>query len=136
MQWNDSYATGVPQVDAQHKTLFKAVGAMSDAIGADDGAAEYLRLLGFLDRYCRDHFAFEEQCMDRHRCSAAQANREQHAGLLQLIAEHRQFHAHHGYDAHDASILVHSLQAWLRNHIGRVDRELRFCVGRPTDRHA
>ncbi|HEY3286217.1 MAG TPA: hemerythrin family protein [Gemmatimonadaceae bacterium] len=128
MQWNDSFATGVPQIDDQHKSLFRAVAALSAAIEQHEGSTEYLRLLGYLDRYCRDHFVFEEGCMERHRCPAAQVNKQQHAGLLQLLGEHRRFHAQHGYDQHDAQLLLTSLQHWLLNHIVRVDRTLRLCV--------
>jgi len=85
-----------------------------------------------IDRYCREHFTFEERCMERHRCPSALANKQQHEGLLQLLGEHRRLHARHGYDPHDAQILVHALQHWLRTHIGRVDRELRQCVKPPS----
>lgn len=132
MQWNESYATGVPQLDQQHQTLFEAVAAMADAVASDDGAAEYARLLTFLVRYTKDHFAFEERCMAQHQCPAAELNKLQHAGLSQMIEDHRRFHALHGYDPHDAQLLVNALHHWLRHHIGRVDRELRHCVKRPV----
>lgn len=128
MEWNESYATGFPHLDQQHQTLFKAVSAMAAAIETDEGAGEYARLLAFLDRYCRDHFADEEGCMARHRCPSAQKNREQHEGLLQMVAQHRRFHAAHGYDVQDAHILVNVMRHWLHSHIGAVDRELRHCV--------
>jgi hemerythrin-like metal-binding protein len=131
MQWNESYATGFPHLDEQHKTLFNAVAALSAVIDADDAASEYLRLLGFLDRYCRDHFADEEGCMLRYRCPSAHKNRQQHQGLLQMLAEHRRFHAAHGYDPHDAQTLVTAMQHWLHSHLGTVDRELRLCVKQP-----
>ncbi|MHB1097120.1 MAG: bacteriohemerythrin [Gemmatimonadaceae bacterium] len=131
MKWNESYATGIPHLDQQHQTLFKAVAAMSAAVATDDGAAEYLRLLGFLDRYCRRHFADEEGCMARYRCPSAKVNRQQHEGLLQMIAEHRRFHAAHGYDPHDASLLVNAMHHWLHCHLGGIDRELWHCVKKP-----
>lgn len=131
MQWNEAYATGFPHLDQQHQTLFKAVAAMAAVVETDDGASEYLRLLGFLDRYCRDHFADEEGCMARHRCPSAQTNKEQHAGLLQMLTEHRRFHAAHGYDSHDAQMLVNTMRHWLHSHLGGVDRELRHCVKKP-----
>lgn len=131
MEWNESYATGIPHLDQQHQTLFKALAAMAAAVAADNADSEYLRLLGFLDRYCRDHFADEEGCMARYRCPSAQKNKQQHQGLLQMIGQHRRFHAAHGYDAHDAQLLVHALQHWLHSHLGRVDRELRHCVKKP-----
>ncbi len=131
MQWNESYATGISELDQQHKTLFKAVAAMAAAVATDDGASEYLRLFVFLDRYCRDHFAFEEGCMARHRCPSAEINKQQHTGLVQMLAEHRRLHAAHGYDSHDALVFVTALQHWLRSHIGGVDRKLRHCVKPP-----
>jgi len=131
MEWNESYATGIPHLDQQHQALFKAVVAMAAAIAADDAASEYLRLLGFLDRYCRDHFADEEGCMARYRCPSASVNRQQHQGLLQMLAEYRRFHAAHGYDPHDAQMLVTAMQHWLHSHLGGVDRKLRHCVKPP-----
>lgn len=131
MQWNESYATGIPHLDQQHQTLFKAVAAMATAVATDVGASEYQRLLGFLDRYCRDHFAAEEGCMLRYRCPSAKKNRQQHEGLLQMLAQHRRFHTAHGYDPHDAQLLVHALQHWLHSHIVGVDRELWHCARRP-----
>ncbi|MBI5601246.1 MAG: hemerythrin domain-containing protein, partial [Gemmatimonadetes bacterium] len=128
MYWNESYATGIPHLDRQHQTLFKAVAAMASAVATEDGASEYLRLLGFLDGYCRDHFADEEECMARYHCPTALKNKEQHQGLLAMLVEHRRFHAAHGYDAHDAQLLVHSLQHWLHSHLGGVDRALRHCL--------
>ncbi|MBA4072377.1 MAG: hypothetical protein C0497_11155 [Gemmatimonas sp.] len=69
--------------------------------------------------------------MARHRCPSAHKNKQQHLGLLQRLAEHRRFHAAHGYDPHDTQILVNALQPWLHSHIGGVDRELRRCVKLP-----
>lgn len=131
MLWNETFATGVPHLDQQHQTLFKAVAAMADAVDGPDGAAEYVRLFSFLDRYSRDHFADEEACMARHRCPSAKVNREQHEGLLQMLAAHRRLLAAHGYDSHDALILVTALRHWLVSHIGQVDRALRHCVKSP-----
>lgn len=131
MQWNESYATGFPHLDQQHQTLFKAVAAMAAAVASEEGASEYVRLLGFLDRYARDHFADEEGCMARHRCPSALRNKAQHAGLLEMIAQHRRFQAAHGYDAHDAQLLVDAMRHWLHSHIGGVDRELRHCAKPP-----
>ena len=101
---------------------------MAAALETADAASAYLRLLGFLDRYCRDHFADEEGCMARLQCPSAHKNKQQHQGLLQMLAEHRRLHAAHGYDSHDAQLLVSAMQHWLHSHLGGVDRELRHCV--------
>lgn len=128
MQWNESYATGIPHLDQQHQALFKAVAAMAAALATDDGASEFERLLEFLSRYCREHFADEEGCMERYRCPSANKNKQQHEGLLRMLAEHQRFLSAHGYDPHDAQMLVTSMEHWLHSHLRGVDRELRHCV--------
>ncbi|MBI2407486.1 MAG: bacteriohemerythrin [Gemmatimonadetes bacterium] len=132
MQWDELYATGFAQIDQQHQTIFKSVGDLRRAIESDDGAAAYAQALAFLDRYSRDHFGLEERCMAKHRCPAAQVNKAQHEAMTQLLAEHRRLHTAHGYDNHDAHILVNALEHWLHNHICRVDRQLRHCVADGT----
>ena len=132
MEWSETYATGIPQIDQQHQALFKATSALADAVASPDGAAEYARVLVFLMQYCKDHFVFEERCMAQHQCPTAATNKAQHAGLMEMLGEHQRHLSAQGYDQRDAQILVTTLQHWLRNHIGRVDRELRHCITRPA----
>lgn len=40
VQWNESCAAGIPHLDQQHQTLFKAVAAMAAAVTTDEGASE------------------------------------------------------------------------------------------------
>lgn len=131
MQWNESYTTGVPRLDQHHRRLFKVVTAMSKVVASDDGASEFLRLLGFLDHYCRNHFGDEEGCMLRYRCPAAHRNKQQHEGLLQLLAKHRRYYTANGYDPDDALVLTNSMKHWLHSHICGVDRQLCHCVKPP-----
>ena len=37
IQWNDRYATGVPAIDDQHKTLFDTVNKLHDGLQAGRG---------------------------------------------------------------------------------------------------
>ncbi len=129
MEWDSSYATGIARIDEQHQALFRTVGEIRTAIASASAAGAYAQLLSFLDRYCRDHFSYEERCMLQHRCPTAQTNKAQHAALIEMLTEHRRWHATHGYDAHDAQIMVDALEHWLHNHICRVDLPLKHCVG-------
>lgn len=132
MQWTEAYATGIPELDAQHQKLFAAVRELRDAIHSGAGADEYSQTLTFLAQYCRDHFAAEERCMEQHRCPAAAVNKSQHAGLLAMLAQHRRMYGSHGYHPHDGELLVTALEHWLHHHLGRVDRQLRQCVRSPA----
>jgi hemerythrin-like metal-binding protein len=130
MQWRDEYATGVEQVDVQHRTLFRAAGDFREALDEGQGTRSYAVLLDFLEGYCRAHFGFEERCMEQARCPAAQANREAHSEFVQVLAGFRRRFDDHGFHAGDARELVDTLERWLSGHICRLDVQLRGLAGK------
>ncbi len=130
MKWNEAYATGIPQIDEQHKRLF----TMSDdyRISLDEGKGEktYGMLLEFLERYARAHFGFEERCMEQYHCPAAEKNKEAHAKFTETLGEFRERYAEKKYQAADARELVDTLDHWLSGHIMRIDVALKEAAGK------
>ena len=96
----------------------------------DTGAGEnvYAALLEFLTGYCRGHFDFEERCMEKYSCPAAEKNREEHVKFLATLAEYTRRYVTNGYSAADARELVDTLDRWLDEHICRIDIHLRKCA--------
>lgn len=65
-QWNDAYALGIPEIDAQHRGFIEMANAFLDL--ASSGRTDQAALetaLSELVAYGRDHFASEEGYMDR-----------------------------------------------------------------------
>lgn len=129
MKWSEDYATGVSRVDEQHRMLFSSVGDFREALGEGAGSRTHGMLLGFLEQYARGHFAYEEGCMEKHRCPVAQQDKNEHAALTHTLGEVRARFAAHGYDADEALSLLDTLDRWLESHICRVDIRLKRCVG-------
>jgi hemerythrin len=130
MKWQDTYATGVQDIDEQHKLLFKASEDYRTSLDHGEGQRVYGLFLEFLDSYARAHFGQEEECMKRHRCPVALQNSRAHAAFLEVFATYRQRHATNGFDVQDARELVDFLDGWLASHIARIDVQLKPCVNR------
>jgi hemerythrin len=62
MKWSSEYATGVPEIDEQHQSLFDWF-AQLDSAAADRRMMTATYTLTRLMQYTRVHFAAEEQLM-------------------------------------------------------------------------
>lgn len=131
MRWSDEYATGIERIDDQHKMIFKMAEDFRAALTEGGGEGVYGDLLQSLGRYARAHFGFEERCMDRYRCPAAQGNREAHARFNEILSGFQQRYAASGFDRADAHSLVDTIDQWLADHVCRIDVQLRRCVQEP-----
>jgi hemerythrin len=125
MRWSDQYATGIEQIDVQHKMIFKMAEDFRAAL--DEGAGErvYGEMLESLDLYVRTHFGFEERCMEQYRCPAALGNKKAHAKFVGVLSGFQRRYTASGFDRADARDLVDSVDQWLADHICRVDVRLK-----------
>lgn len=131
MKWSERFATGIERIDAQHKMLFKMTEDYLAALDLGAGGRVYGVLLQSLDVYARGHFGFEEGCMDRCRCPAAQANRADHVRFMEVLAGFQERYAQRGFDEVEARELIDTLDQWLENHIGSIDIQLKKRVQEP-----
>ena len=125
MEWSERYATGIERIDKQHKMLFAMTHDFAMALDEGRGERTYHILLESLDAYARAHFNFEEGCMYKHQCPAADANQRAHLGFVEYLTKCRQQYANLGFDPAAARDLMETLQRWLADHIGRIDLQLR-----------
>jgi hemerythrin len=130
LEWKSDYETGVTAIDTQHKVLFDNINRLGQLLDKEDiERAEADYLLKFLKNYAQQHFKGEESCMARFRCPAYGKNKE----------EHTQFRTTLGFaiGQYESSTkpkdvlqrLHESMDWWIRNHILRVDIQLKDCTG-------
>lgn len=128
MQWSDRFATGLDEIDRQHKMLFR----MSEDYRAtlDEGRGErmYAMVLESLTDYARAHFGIEERCMFQYKCPAADINKEAHVHFVEMLTGFRERYDAAGFSLSDAYQLVQHVDDWLTHHIGGIDAQLKPCV--------
>jgi hemerythrin-like metal-binding protein len=117
--------TGVAIVDEQHRTLFETVDRLERACRAGQGGAELGKTLDFLAEYAINHFREEEAEFARRNHPAAKANADAHAALLKHYTAWRARYDRDGGSLSLLAELVRDLRAWLVDHIGRIDTQLR-----------
>lgn len=127
--WSEAYATGVGEIDAQHRELLEQVDRLLGAIERD--AAAVGRLLDFLGDYALSHFEMEERLMERHGFPHAEAHREAHAGFVRAFGRIRFDYDLDGLTEGMVELITGWLVEWLKGHILDMDRVLgRWLVAR------
>jgi len=127
--WKDEYNTGEPEVDKQHKILFKYLEDLEAHMKAGDINDHYVKmLLDNLGIFTRSHFCYEEICMRRLKCPVAAENKMIHAKLLAAYTSFRERFDLEGISDDLIQKLHDFLESWLINHILKIDTQLRDCV--------
>lgn len=126
--WDESFSTGYPSVDTQHKELFYAVNDLADAIEKEQGEIAIKKLLIFMGYYAEWHFEREEKCMETHQCPFAEANKQAHQQFLETFQSLSQEVKEEGATNELAMRIHEILSKWLINHILKIDTNLKTCV--------
>ena len=131
--WSDQYATGVPQVDHQHQTLFDAVNKLEQQIADGTGIAELPETMAFLKSYVQNHFTYEEMCMSRGQCAATEANKEAHKKFWEGVLSFEKRLQQEGPSEQLLVDLYNVSSKWLVGHICKIDVHLRACAAKLTN---
>ena len=126
--WDDSMSTGVPQIDAQHKKLFRKFNEFPEALSGATSREAASKLLDFLQFYAKWHFGQEENCMNKYKCPVAAENKKAHA---EFVSTFNQFYTQWqtgNMTSELANKTYVELEKWLLYHVARVDTQLRTCV--------
>lgn len=127
--WKDFYATGVAEIDKQHRDLFSMVNKLESLIENEVGfGPEVDMLMGFLKAYTKSHFVYEEMCMRTRMCPAKAKNEKAHAYFLEFFNEFMNEYQYEGSSLTMLKRLHNILEDWLVSHIMKIDVHLRDCI--------
>jgi len=124
IKWSSEFALGIDALDEQHKTLVDMINALDASTHGTSGVEDLRLLLGKINDYVRDHFAFEERLMAGGGCSQ------------ELVTRHLGEHAYFRSVLKDLTsdfengrrnvtvTLIEYLVHWLLHHIAVVDRAM------------
>ncbi len=122
LAWSPELATGIQEIDDQHRQLLSHAGEALEALRRRDRREAIERTLSFLMSYVRYHFAEEESHMRRLRYPRLEDHRAEHRDYLRRLEALRSHFEGEG-DSTAVSMAVDSLLgAWLLDHIGTADR--------------
>jgi hemerythrin-like metal-binding protein len=119
MPWDPSFATGFAEIDRQHRILFGLIDQV-EAAGArdfDGGVQVVLDLV----KYVIEHFAYEEEQMERHGYPGRAAHLLAHESLVSEVSAFRDQLTTGDLDL---TRLHRFLDGWIKHHIGGEDVRL------------
>jgi hemerythrin len=128
LTWTPAYEIGVPEIDAQHRTLFERAGMLAAAVQAGEPYDRLEDLFTYLARYAVEHFEAEERLMREVGYPGLAEHASQHLAfrtrLLSLIPQ---------WDSEGASralllAMLGFLDSWLDEHITDADRRIAAFV--------
>lgn len=115
--WGNSHAVGIPELDADHRALFRIAEQLYD--GINDGTAKD-RLAGLLARlgaYTRFHFEHEEALMRRTGYSEYEGHRREHQAFTAMLKELQSRPA-------EPNALMVFLRTWIEEHTCGADHRM------------
>ena len=120
--WDDSYATGEPAIDLQHKQFFVVLFEFAEKLEQGKGAKELSKLLIFLKYYGEWHFGREEKSVACFNCPMACENIDAHKNYMVTIDSLLEQIRCSGTSEELANSSYGLLTDWLVNHIMKIDK--------------
>ncbi len=126
IEWTDSMAVGISEIDSQHRELFQSINNLLDAMSQGKGSQEIMKIIQFLEEYVVIHFSTEERYMKQTNYPDYPAHKAQHEAFAKDFAALKQEFINHNKPTYlRLQIEVgHRLIKWLLSHIGKVDKKL------------
>ena len=124
IEWTTDLATGVDEIDNQHKELFQRINNLLDACNHGKGKAEVKKVIWFLEDYVITHFSEEEKYMGKHDYPDYISHKKQHLEFIENFNSlKKQFEAE-GPGIHIVVITNNLIVDWLKKHIRVLDKAL------------
>lgn len=133
ISWRDDLATGIEDIDLQHKELFSRIDSLMEACNRGQGKEEVLKTLLFLDDYIKSHFAAEENLQKRSDYPGYLVHRDLHHRFVRQVDELERQFKNEGATIGLVIQTNRTITEWLIQHISKVDKEFAaYVMGRPA----
>ncbi|HHW67829.1 MAG TPA: hemerythrin family protein [Epulopiscium sp.] len=128
MLWKDAYELGVPQIDVQHKELFRRVEAFLQVVRSKDAWEEKLpkinETLEFMKGYVVEHFRDEEEYQKKINYPGYEAHKQIHIGMVDYVLEVSKQFEETNYNENLVQQFGGKLLSWLINHVAAEDQRI------------
>ena len=126
--WGEHLATGIEEVDDQHRELLRRLNTFLDACDKGKGKEELIGMLQFLDDYVVIHFRTEERLQKLSGYNGLARHREYHHGFIKQLKELKRRFILEGPTADLVKEINRVLVSWLLEHIAEKDREFATAI--------
>jgi hemerythrin len=120
-QWKEELSVGYPEIDSQHKMLFKYADDLHSAMLSGKGKDILGQTLADLIAYTKRHFAAEERLMQTHQYPDYPPHKAEHDALTQEVVKLQQ-----DFTSSRVALtgeIMKFLSDWLNHHIGEIDKK-------------
>ncbi|MCR4430929.1 MAG: bacteriohemerythrin [Tepidanaerobacteraceae bacterium] len=124
VQWTEDLATGIEEIDSQHKELFNRINALVDACSKGKGKEELTGVINFLGDYVVMHFGAEEKRMKAQGFPDYDKHKKQHDDFIGEFRDLKEKLEQKGPTVDLVIKVNHFLFDWLMNHIRKMDKVL------------
>lgn len=124
LKWKEDYLIGVPEIDAQHKELFKIADRAYDLLKNNFYTDKYDKIVEILEElkdYAVYHFRFEEQYMLSINYRKFLSQKSEHEEFIQKLENTDLNKIDNDQDAYLMSILEFVI-TWTAEHILEKDK--------------
>lgn len=129
--WSEEYSLHMPELDAQHKTLFDLINRLWANIINNAPHSEQIKLLEKLEYYTQTHFTAEESFLGVIGFPNLDEHKHAHATFTKRIAKEKQ----NILAGMPVSLdLLHFLNGWLVHHIQGEDQAYAKYAERSKER--
>ena len=120
--WDDTLRTGHSGMDSEHGRLAELFNLLAGAMEQDAGNDGYASVLDDIIAHTREHFAVEEELMDRYHYPKGAEHKAEHAMLIdQVLGYKANFEAVRATSPAAVSVFP---EVWLAYHILFSDKQL------------
>lgn len=124
IEWSKDLAVGVEEIDKQHQEIFAAINRLLQACNQGKGKEAVGDTLNFLGNYVHEHFAAEEELMQKHQYPEVTGHKAQHRQFIKDLSE---LQAKYNQEGNALNVVIatnRTVVQWLQHHIMNTDKIL------------
>jgi hemerythrin-like metal-binding protein len=121
IQWKDSMAVDIDEIDTQHMQLVQLINDLYSALSQGKGRQQLNEIFDELFDYAKTHFFSEEKLMFVHGYSGYKEHKKEHERFVEQIKKYKG-----KFDSGDSKTSIEVaqfLKDWLINHIMKTDQQ-------------
>ena len=124
LNWDDTLAIGIDNIDNQHKELFDRLDRLLVAMKEEKGKNEITNTLNFLEEYVIKHFTEEEEIQRTNNYPLYDLQHKQHEEFKDELKKLKTAFEATGESALLALNIQRKIINWIRGHIINLDKDL------------